>query len=250
MSVSTNILRLYDPPECGPLTERGAVPLDWDRCRNCGGKGEIAKNEGDPLRRYACGRCGGHGSLRAAALAALMAEPPEAAAVRMATERYNRNPSPWASRNLGDAEHRLRQVRWVREARCEGCGHPMNDGTWEGDDRRDVALRQGDADHVLACLRGGREPTAGELGSVHWSPCDEGCRHGGPGREWHEVAVGDDPWGPVDDVARVALSYPREALWRSVDVRTLGWAHDLRPEKLAVLCLRCLADRTAKVTAC
>ena len=26
---------------------------------------------------------------------------------------------------------------------------------------------------------------------------------------------------------------------RPVDVRTLGWAHDLRPERLSVLCLRC-----------
>jgi hypothetical protein len=34
-----------------------------------------------------------------------------------------------------------------------------------------------------------------------------------------------------------------EASWRQVDVRRLSWDHDLRPEYLAVLCLRCWSTR-------
>jgi hypothetical protein len=89
-----------------------------------------------------------------------------------------------------------------------------------------------------------RDNAIGLWDAVHYSPCDEGCRHAGPGREWFEVAVGDDPWAVTEDVSQVALTYPREASWRPVDVRVLGWPHDLRPEKLAVLCLRCFAEWT------
>jgi hypothetical protein len=50
------ILRIYDPIECD---EQG-VPLDWERCRACGGELRI---------RAVCSVCAGAGSLKAAALA-------------------------------------------------------------------------------------------------------------------------------------------------------------------------------------
>lgn len=116
----------------------------------------------------------------------------------------------------------------------------MSDGTWDGHDwfeRSDEKM----ALYAALALADGVEP---DLDRVHWSPCDEGCNHGGPGREMLRDC---DWWSPTDDVGppqpgKVIV----EASWRSVDVRTLGWPMDLRPEKLSVLCLRCFAGHSQK----
>ena len=210
-----SILRIYDPPECD---ERG-VPLDWERCRLCEGTGagrmRVEQHEPGRYRSVrspddtdVCGRCDGHGSLKAAALAGLK-----------------------TSVRAWDGVHST--------FRCEGCGHPMSEGTWQGmypGWSRDVILRQAEYE-----LRQGREPTFAGGDPVYFSRCDERCKHGGPGR----VYVGLDridwrPWGPGEPLV---AGPTHEASWRQVDVRTLGWPHDLRPEKLAVLCLRCWAAR-------
>jgi hypothetical protein len=219
------VLRVYDPPECD---ERG-VPLDWERCRSSN-----MMLGGGP----ACPACDGHGSLNAAALAALM--------TKCRTCHHE------AAAHVQGVEHGLCAECdcWGYEARgparCEDCGHPMSEGTWEGGDERayqDIV----EARHTVAgrYLRRGDEPP--NLLPVHFSPCDEGCRHGGPGR-FDGDPEGPTVWVPLDDVsgtgdARPMVHYGVEASWRQVDVRTLGWPHDLRPEKLAVLCLRCWAGR-------
>lgn len=67
--------------------------------------------------------------------------------------------------------------------RCEGCGHPLSDGAWVGS--RPLHIAEGFdfllLDRVVEGLRHGvDERRLGER--VHYSPCDEGCTHGGPGR--------------------------------------------------------------------
>lgn len=213
----SGVLRVYDPVEC----DEHGVPLDWERCRTCVGVGAYLDID---LKRQDCPRCDGHGSLKAAALDALT--------------------RPILAQRIGEslAEHAARQA-----IRCEGCGHPMSDGTWTAD---------GPHAHALACaeetLRLGGEPL--NPTDVHYSPCDEGCRHGGPirsridGGRWlvtPNIAVTREGEQVPVSVA-IAGGLEGEASWRPVDVRTLGWAHDLRPERLAVLCLRCWAQRTSE----
>lgn len=198
------ILRVYDPAEC----DAAGVPLDWERCRHCGGPGSWRVA---PTEDYeTCHVCEGHGSLKAAALAVLRGRT--------------------SGLVVGD----------VPPVRCEGCAHPMSEGTWDWRQRpANPVVEIGQAWEMLST---GREPVSGQVLSVHYSPCDEGCRHGGPGRG-RVLAPGGAYLAEVTNAAGEAARHGFEASWRSVDVRTLGWAHDLRPEKLAVLCLRCYAER-------
>ena len=203
------ILRVYDPEEC---TAEG-VPLDWERCRNCEGVGWTIGAAGicDEGQPPPCGVCLGYGSLKAAALASRLM-------------RFRGSvPIP-----AGEIGHR-----------CESCSHPMSEGTWEGSGTLSEILMTETLYCVERDLREGREPPRHHF--VHYSPCDEGCRHGGPTRigtreGWCLTNVG--PQGYIGN-------HSAEASWRPVDVRTLGWPHDLRPEKLATLCLRCFAERSA-----
>jgi hypothetical protein len=210
-------LRVYDPWECRALlttdgTTPGA-PMDYDRCRDCDGTGKYEY----PAQRDVCPTCGGHGSLRALALHVL------------------------------HLEEGSRDGRPVDVARCEDCAHPMSDGTWEGvwsapnDPTRctAVAARQ---------LRAGKEPrvesslhTPDAIPWIHYSDCDGLCRHRGPGR--YERTEGGR-WETIEDVtlidgSQALLKLGLQASWRLVDVRFMGWPHDLRPERLALLCLRC-----------
>lgn len=140
-----------------------------------------------------------------------------------------------------------------RPVRCADCGHPggpMSEGTWEGDPPQGVErARTFCEQRAFDELRTGN--LTPRLPVVHFSPCDEGCRHGGPGRELtpatsRSVTLLEDPWSEYGGVAYLtSAGVAIEASWRLVDVRTLGWPHDLRPERLAILCLRCLADRSS-----
>lgn len=246
------ILRVYDPAEC----DEAGVPLDWECCRTCAGTGWVYSSGVNwPCRDWAAQRglptCGNHGSLKAAALAALEDVVEDGFAGQGESGQFDVRDcegdktatadqiEAWA---LGHEEFvQATEARF--RVRCEDCGHPMSDGTWEGDKPyfgEDLTLSA-----ALDLLRAGTDPADfGDGNCVHYSPCDKGCRHGGPGREWWEVAVGSDPWALTEDVSKTAVSYPREASWRPVEVRTLGWPMDLRPERLAVLCLRCYAERT------
>lgn len=228
-----SVLHVYDPAECDPAT---GVPLGWERCRTCEGSG--AKRDVPQAGRYgpgSCSACGGHGSLKAAALAFQRERQIDAEFTRV-----YRNPANDALTE----QQREEMVSTV--VRCEGCGHPASDGTWTWRDaeaeRRFGTLvpeRVKNSRVALDVLREGREPG---LPEVHYSRCDEGCRHDGParmrkdgGHAWHPLARGER--------AEIAGGMIQEASWRPVDVRTLGWPHDLRPEKLVVLCLRCYAER-------
>jgi hypothetical protein len=148
------------------------------------------------------------------------------------------------------------------DPRCEDCGHPMSEGTWEdrspvkrtslvNPDRLNYAVWQAWFRWAMDALREGQEPPdamphSDDPAPVHFSPCDEGCRHGGPGR-WKAGEHPNQRWieagGLMHNEAGllyVQNGLPVEASWRPVDVRTLGWP---QPERLAVLCLRCYADR-------
>lgn len=215
-------LGVIDPPACD---ERG-VPLDWERCRKCAGSGKMAfpKDLNDPSRAMVCPACDGHGSLKRAALV--------------------KRVMSLAPSGSFSVEEFAKQV----EPRCEDCGHPMSEGTWEWDDGSCVSeqmKREALEDAFRDLLRG-----ADLLPDLtYYSSCKEGCKHGGPLR-LHDP---DDGWLEQDAEhvshfeqtggGLVALGHVIEASWRSVNVHTLGWPHDLRPEKLAVLCLRCYAER-------
>jgi hypothetical protein len=234
--MSAVVLRVYDPAEC----DAAGVPLDWERCRPCGGRGSapfFTNAETMSIEQRPCPTCGGHGSLRAAALA-----------FRAALARETRDhPDDHPNLLLRSADA-LARGGAPTEVRCEGCGHPMSDGTW-GDRGNGEPLLPHEAaaqiEYALGELRAGDEPDMWER-LTHWSPCDERCRHGGPVAE-----RGDDGFGVLveSDVdflgghPLAATSLKVWSSWRQVDVRTLGWAHDLRPENLTVLCLRCFAER-------
>ena len=255
MTVESAVLRFYKMAEC----DEHGVPLDWDRCRACGGTGWrggaeslVTTGEGavvghmvpadaaEPTDADVCGTCKGHGSLKAAAL------------VFRLRDRYE--PIRPVS-SVAEGEYPPLRER----ARCEGCGHPMNDGTWDGvPERYPAAQLAAILDGALTDLCDGFEPAATTT-AVHFSPCDEGCRHGGPvrcaGRRLHLLVERLEPEGwtyvettrfPAGAMAK-AVGWDTggrvEASWRQVDVRPLDWPHDLRPESVAVLCLRCWAER-------
>lgn len=275
-----SILRIYDPIDC----DEAGVPLDWERCRECDGLRTVDHVEptGDWITQ--CGRCAGHGSLKAAALAEMTTRYPRTgdtilldgrvwsvamtrckplttSAGGLSVEgRYDRG---WATLRIGTEEREVAVPDLpAQPARCEDCGHPMSEGTWEGcgDGIRGEdlpTLGVGFLRTALMDLRRGDEPL---VAPVHYSPCGEGCRHGLPARwaeldelvpgasrdiaeeAWDDVPGSTDPTGR-DEVRDLLSAGPIEASWRQVDVRTLGWPHDLRPEKLAVLCLRCWAAK-------
>jgi hypothetical protein len=224
-----DVLRVYDPAECD---ERG-VPLDWERCREpecvVGVKMEWRTHDHVP-QGPPCPTCAGRGSLKAAVLAHFMKQ---------------QRPDETCE---GDPDEGTCTCDTLR---CEDCRHPMGEGTWEGDgvdpstpDSLPVTLEE--------CLVYERQ-----LLVVHYSPCDAGCRHGGPMRVYEASVEGwiDQPRADVP-VATYSNHERVEASWRHVDVRTgvpappdhphpmiftRPW--DLRPKNLALLCKRCYAER-------
>jgi hypothetical protein len=273
------------------------VPLDWERCRTCGSTGRVLPPDeaGGPMafgpayretyeaivrddaaalgdvppssevmreRRATCPRCGGHGSLRAAALAGRLAwlaaeasYPGDVVGVRMRDGRMHvvLDPAKYGEGADVNAD--------AEPARCEGCGHPALDGSWSGD--LEAAQRHLDVTPGLAvdagaeltaqamvCLRSGQEPLWGAKGMpVHWSPCDEGCHHLGPFGVVHHHRGPVQPNPSAEEVEAARMVIPRagavQASWRDVDVRFVnGWPHDLRPENLALRCVRCEAINT------
>jgi hypothetical protein len=251
-----SVLKVYDPAEC----DEHGVPLDWERCRTCEGH-KLVKvlidGEDVGYDPQVCPTCDGHGSLHEAARfekATRVAEPGHAACAGTG-KLVQVWPQADGSGEIGDQCHCV-----TLELRCESCAHPMSDGTWEGAPCWDEATRAAFAVGVVEAVQFGSSWASFTL-PIFWSPCYEGCRHQGDmrARNTDPAAIKGGwgykppflPGGPQaltagEAVARVA-DEPRiviEASWRAVDVRTLGWPHDLRPEKLAILCLRCWAERT------
>lgn len=229
-----SILRVYDPSEC----DAAGVPLDWERCR-CQ---SFAMTDD-----VSCQFCLDQGSLKAAALDHEL--------------RWQRSEHIYAQLH-GEV---LREVAFM--GRCTSCSHPMSEGTWEDHSRvphagvlaGDEGLRRTWVRWAFEELRAGREPTRlddslpqSDGRVVHYSPCDEACTHGGPIRwkaTWADEPHTWMPEGPLEAVPTgkgVANGTTIEASWRPIDIRTLGWPHDLRPEKLAVLCLRCFAAKSTE----
>lgn len=204
-----SVLRFYDDPaEC----DGQGVPLDFERCRKCGGSGRYrdVRIWGTMPGSVPCDTCGGYGSLRRAAL-------------------------------------EMKALRLSGLIRCECCFHPLSDGVWEGQLSPNWTYEQ-ELSEALRSLKRGVEPFRGApFGQmpVYYSDCDDRCKHRGPlrwlcappesiqgwvngdvGRDVGQMIVGGDP-----------LRY--SASWRWVDVHLRGHPCDLRPEKIAVLCLRC-----------
>lgn len=251
-------LRVYEPHEC----DAQGVPLDWEYCRACMGAGEnrlyrtpcpmsichngwcgysrdemcqTCQGHGEVWVTDQCGTCDGHGSLKAAALAYFR----QTACAACGSETL---------RDVcAEADHVVFGCRpggHDLQYRCQGCGHPMSDGEWVGE-FGDEILR----DDLLRKPHNDLHQWAERSNLVHYSSCDDGCRHDGHGRQ----RVGKYNDWQVMDLARLdsviraerCLDGRVEASWRQVDVRTLGWPHDLRTDHLAVLCLRCWAGRVA-----
>ena len=212
-----SVLRVYLPREC----DEAGVPLDWWSCRRCADRPGVIWMKDGTGDEYPCPDCEGHGSLRAAAMAAV-------------------EPRGWSS-----ADHINYQRGDEVPARCEDCGHPMSEGTWEAWNLEAARPHVGKVErYALAALRTMPAVDPGFNGwwnATHYSPCDEGCRHGGV------VATYERPTAPIREARFLSATgesiVRREASWRGVDVRCLSWPHDLRPEQLAVLCLRCWAAR-------
>jgi hypothetical protein len=218
----SELLRVYDPAEC----DEHGVPLDWERCRTCSGSGVFPRGS-SPRTSPACHD--GHGSLRAAVRRALV----RGVAVR------------------GPAHGGNAALVTDEQTRCKDCGHPMSDGTWEGPAAEllldpEHPFTAADAEREwLEMQAWKREPEGQRVrhNVNYWSACDEDCRHGAPFQVYNQDTL----------IANITASYPGgaadharqggavRASWRVVDVRPRGWAHDLRPERLAVLCSRCLA---------
>jgi hypothetical protein len=121
--------------------------------------------------------------------------------------------------------------------RCEGCGHPQG----EPAPNRLVKHPQG-WDRPVAIFanflrRVGRDPRM--WGSVvHWTRCDEGCRHGAPFR-WRDPLVSRAwntdvrPGQAVAQVFAIEPGYDIEASWRRVTADADG-----------TLCTRCRAGQS------
>jgi hypothetical protein len=190
----SDFLRIYDRAEC----DEDGVPLDWERCRTCAGDGGLTAYATDG----GCPTCDGHGSLKAAALVELRGQQVDA-------ELHRREHAE--ARRLGRSglSGGQRTELWLRigrerTTRCEGCGHPMSDGTWEGEWVTASVVEYGDNNGwALAHLRYERsEPPAEILGvpvCVHWSPCDEACTHTDGGLR---ARCDDGPW--------IDASYPTQ----------------------------------------
>lgn len=235
-----SVLGIVDPVDC----DEHGVPLDWERCRSCvlGVKVEWHTHDHVP-QGPPCPTCDGRGSLKAAALAAL--------AVNHACGSCGHRTDHMAgggciTKGCG-CRHKTPSPP---DPRCRDCGHPMSDGTWEGEyggRQLTDAERHAWAERLMLA---GEEP---KYHGTHFSPCDEGCRHGGPGR-FQAFGL----WEDTDELDPEEPKRQREASWRQVNVRTgvpapPGHPHpmiftrpwDLRPENLALLCLRCWAERKA-----
>lgn len=252
-----NILRTYKPHECDLIT---GDPLDWERCRSCGGTGRSRDPRywGTMPGSIACpGPCSGYCSLEAAALAELTSEPMSCA------ERVWDGPYKMSCGYLIVNGKCVRHgattnvTRGDLDPRCEGCAHPMSEGTWVDDPSRtrvesEAELQASYLANAERILREGREPSA--LDYVHFSSCDEKCDHGGRGRCGTLIGWELRESRPEDhDFAK----WKWQASWRQVAVRRgvvgakgLGKRFDLSnalhvrpfdlsPENVGLYCTRC-----------
>lgn len=225
-----DLLMAYPASAC----DRFGSPFAWDECHICVGAGDVPVLDQHgryvPDSRSMCGACGGFGSLRLAALDALV-------------RRHQ------ARELAAGAPTRV-------PPRCQRCGHPYGGATYTGGAGLDPAAV---APVALEALLAGAEPNlVPAVGTLRrWSRCDALCRHGGPVRY---LPPGTDPDGALwaEDgshagdpstlsgllpaasvVGLVRQGCAVEALWRDVDVRRTAGLHDLRLELLRLTCGRC-----------
>lgn len=281
------VLRHYRKAECNAA----GVPLDFERCDGCyGGTGLAwwkcgdcnANNRGVDVFCCRCGagapedgpkpceRCAGYCSLKAAAIEARrLVQVGDEIMRRWGGQRDFKGMSLELIHEHAVRFEELRQeVAETWAVCCEGCFHPMSGlGSWEREGSDTVPygspeLWATSQKMWLDSMR--RRGFDAPYAPIHWSPCDERCRHEGPGRVDGRVVTpprfgldGVEGHGRADIMQRrdadgnpTGLLYVLngnkvEASWREVDLRLLDWPHDLSPSSVAVLCLRCYAERLA-----
>lgn len=247
-------LRVYVPAEC----DERMNPLDWEKCRacsptdcpGCGRSGSLEERAGDRTliqceqcdwtARCACDR---HGSIRAAALAALRQHDCDCPAT-------NNGGGPCVCGHAPSLNGGTEMVEVV--ARCEGCGHPASEGTWEGygASEGDTPMAERFMGAALAAIVAGVDTSPATFQPTYYSLCDAGCRHdlaatqvdmrGGAGWE----SVGPDPLRLGGQTVQEFLTWchvPVRASWRHVDVCRLYFPNMVRLEDLRLLCFRCWA---------
>jgi hypothetical protein len=126
--------------------------------------------------------------------------------------------------------------RIYEPSECGKDGYPLAWHDWIGEEppvKDLVRIEAGDR-----CVRCGHPYRKGEHGNGEWTPCDEGCSHGGPVRWWSpklEVWLRHDEKKPM-----LNPGVPVLAQWRILTVHHLtGNKRDLRWWNLAALCQRC-----------
>jgi hypothetical protein len=207
----SSVLDVVARSECGP----DGYPLDWEWCRMCEG-GTKPFN----LLAGRCPMCGGHGSLRAAALSLF---------------------------SLG-ITYSPDWVVGMPEWRCGKCNHPMSEGTWEIHERwRDQANGYSNDEvikYIEEAFAEGRSIKYVEStykDAVHLSKCDGKCTHSAEHVRSHpEGSFKAFRETDTSMFGAIESGWIVESSWRQVDIHFKnGWQHDLRPENLTLLCLRC-----------
>lgn len=90
------------------------------------------------------------------------------------------------------------------------------------------------------CQRCGHPYRKGEHGTGEWSPCDERCRHGGPGRWRRDQADDWTVWPTTLPPMNLPRAAAREAHWRILTVHHLDEDKlNCRWWNLVALCQRC-----------
>lgn len=136
-------------------------------------------------------------------------------------------------------------LRLYHSAECGADGYPL---AWRRGDPRIPDLVRELAGH--RCARCGH-PYRTKQSSPEWSPCDDGCRHGGPVMlEGIDPPHGADEWLLTGEVVRAYMvdGVKVYARWRVLTVHHLtGEKADCRWWNLAPLCQRCHLTIQGKV---
>jgi hypothetical protein len=138
------------------------------------------------------------------------------------------------------------EVREFVGHRCIRCGHPYRVGqeSFWSEPAAEASVREA-AGLALFDSEPTDEPRVKRERPVHWSPCDEHCRHGGLiRRDMGEMGPDDEVLWDVHDIGAATLDLapgmgPVQAAWRILTVHHAnGNKLDLRWWNLLALCQR------------
>lgn len=129
----------------------------------------------------------------------------------------------------------------MRAYEADACGKDGYPLEWHATIKHAVREAAGDR-----CVRCGH-PYA--KGAGEWSPCDPGCRHGGPARYINDDGTpGPESMPDAEALEMLVCTRPVEARWRILTVHHLdGNKANCRWWNLAALCQRCHLQIQGKV---